>query len=86
MADRGGIGIADRVLGERYAATSETKPITQASTASHTATTDDKQEAYGRFSIAPTVLDGMQRSLSDLLSDEVMASPEAEIQSTTKRG
>ena len=64
MADRGGIGIADRVLGEHYAATSETKPVAQTATASQAVAADDKQEADSRFPIAPAVLDGMQRSLS----------------------
>jgi Rod binding domain-containing protein len=86
MADRGGIGIADRVLGDRYAATAETKPIAQTATASQAVAVDDKQEADSLFPIAPTVLDGMQRSLSELLSNEVTISPETEIQSTTKSG
>ena len=75
MADRGGIGIADRVLGKHYAATSETKPAAQTATASQPVSAGDKQEADGRFSIAPAVVDGMQRSLSRLLADEPAAPP-----------
>ena len=86
MADRGGIGIADRVLGDRYATTAGPKPIAQTASASQAVAADDKQEADSRFPIAPTVLDGMQRSLSELLSNEVTISPATEIQSTTKRG
>jgi hypothetical protein len=37
-------------------------------------------------SIAPAVVEGMQRSLSQLLTDDPAASPETEVQSTTKRG
>ena len=83
MADRGGIGIADRVLGQHYA--SEAKPVVQPATASE-ATADDRPDTDSQFPIAPAVLDGMQRSLSELLGDEIPASPEAGIQSTTKRG
>jgi peptidoglycan hydrolase FlgJ len=84
MADRGGIGIADRVLGERYA--TEADPTARVATSSQAATADDKREADSRLPIAPKVLDGMKRSLSELLSNDLAASPETEIQSTTKRG
>ena len=35
---------------------------------------------------APAVVEGMQRSLSQLLTDDLAAAPETEVQSTTKRG
>jgi peptidoglycan hydrolase FlgJ len=88
MADRGGIGIADRVLGERYAAQTEAKPApqTQAKPAMQAAETSIASQADPRTPIAPAVVEGMQRSLSQLLTDDPAASPDAEVQSTTKRG
>ena len=86
MADRGGIGIADRVLGERYAAQTEAKPATQAEAKPAAHEVGNAPQAEPPASIAPAVVDGMQRSLSQLLTDDPAASPETEVQSTTKRG
>ena len=84
MADRGGIGIADRVLGERYASQAEAKPAMKAAEVS------DAQQPDLEMSIAPAVVEAMHRSLSRLIADEPAASPEvksqAEVQPTTKRG
>ncbi|MDQ2704689.1 MAG: rod-binding protein [Pseudomonadota bacterium] len=80
MADRGGIGIADRVLGERYEAQTEAKPAIQEAVVNKVP--QDEPPAP----IAPIVVEGMQRSLSQLLTDGLTAPPQAEIQSTTRRG
>ncbi len=84
MADRGGIGIADRVLGERYASQSEAKPAAKA------AEVGIEQQSGLEMSIAPAVVEAMHRSLSRLITDQPAASPEFEsqvkIQPTTKRG
>ena len=50
MADRGGIGIADRVLGERYASQAEAKPAMKAAEVS------DAQQPDLEMSIAPAVV------------------------------
>ena len=84
MADRGGIGIADRVLGDRYAA--EARPVAQTAAPAQSATADDRREPGSQSLIAPAVLDGMQRSLTGMLTDDPAASPQTEVQSTTKRG
>lgn len=81
MAERGGIGIAERMLGEHY--TAEAKPAAE-TTASQATTSTGSTEPENRFLIAPTVLDGMQRSLSELLERDTTS--ETAIQSTTKRG
>ena len=73
MADRGGIGIADRVLGDRYAA--EARPVAQTAAPAQAATADDSRKPTAGSSIAPAVLDGMQRSLSELLTEDQAASP-----------
>ena len=86
MADRGGIGIADRVLGERYAAQTEAKPAPQAEAKPAAHEVGNAPQAEPPMSIAPVVVEGMQRSLSQLLTDNLSASPETEVQSTTKRG
>ena len=82
MADRGGIGIADRVLGERYASQSEARPAAKA------AEVGDAQQPDLELSIAPAVVEAMHRSLSRLIADEPAASLEsqAKVQPTTKRG
>ncbi|MEP9389723.1 rod-binding protein [Mesorhizobium sp. KR9-304] len=88
MADRGGIGIADRVLGDRYATAAQAAP--EAPAAKSLAAPEVDRGA----SIAPAVVEGMQRSLSQLITDELTASPESErptdgpteIQSITERG
>jgi flagellar protein FlgJ len=82
VAERGGIGIADRMLGGHYA--DEAKPVAEEATAAPAATADDVQKT-DRLLIAPAVLDGMQRSLSGILTDET-AAPDTEVQFTTKRG
>jgi flagellar protein FlgJ len=87
MADRGGIGIADRVLGERYAAQTEARPAPQAETKPVVHQVSNAPLVEPPVSIAPAVVEGMQRSLSRLLTDDLSASPETEVQSTTtKRG
>ena len=70
VAERGGIGIADRMTGARYA--DEAKPVAQTALGSPAAAVD-AQETDSQFLIAPTVLDGMQRSLSELLTDAATA-------------
>lgn len=84
MAERGGIGIADRMLGGQYVG--EAKSAAEAAKAIETAAPASAEAPLNRAFIAPAVLDGMQRSLSGLLSGEAAPSPEAEVQSTTKRG
>ena len=83
MADRGGIGIADRVLGERYAS-SEARPATKA------AEVGNARQPGPEPSIAPAVAEAMHRSLSRMIADEPAASPDVEsqtkVQPTTKRG
>ena len=84
MADRGGIGIADRVLGERYASR------TEARSAANAAEVGDAQQPDLEMSIAPAVIEAMHRSLSRLITDEPAAAPEFEsrvkVQPTIKRG
>jgi flagellar protein FlgJ len=88
MADRGGIGIADRVLGDRYAAAPKATPEVPA------AKSPAAPQVDPQVSIAPAVVEEMQRSLSQLIADDLAASPgsgsrtdsPAEIQSTTQRG
>jgi len=84
MAERGGIGIADRMLGQYDAAT--TKPSTEAGAATHATKAAGETAGDGRLSIAPAILDSMQRSLSDLLTGDPKSPPEASIPSTTQRG
>lgn len=78
VAERGGIGIADRMLGGRYAA--EAKPVAEAVAASRPAEPPNAPETGDQLRIAPAVLDGMQRSLSDLLTEA--ATTEDEVQPT----
>lgn len=84
VAERGGIGIADRVLGERY--TAEAKPSAEAPKADAATTSTHAAQSDSRFTVAPLVLDGMQRSLSELLTGDLGTSLQTAIQSTTKRG
>ena len=77
MTERGGIGIADRMLGEHYATTARADPA---------AAVSDTSVADGMPSIAPAVLEGMQRSLSELLAENPPPSAGVAVQSTTKRG
>lgn len=84
MAERGGIGIADRMLDQYDAA--KTKPSTEASASAPATKTAGEAVGDGRFAIAPAILDGMQRSLSDLLTGDLLSSPEASTPSTTQRG
>lgn len=74
VAERGGIGIAERMLGGRYAA--EAKPVAQAVTVSQpepALAATDAPETGGQPPVAPAVLDGMQQSLSGLLREAVAA-------------
>ena len=80
MADRGGIGIADRVLGERYASR------TEARSAANAAEVGDAQQPDLEMSIAPAVVEAMHRSLSRLIADEPEVKSRTEVQPTTKRG
>lgn len=79
VAERGGIGIADRMLGERYAA--EAKPAARTAAVSQPAEPRNTPETGGQLRIAPAVLDGMQRSLSDLLTEATESPTEDEVQS-----
>jgi len=79
VAERGGIGIADRMLGEHYAA--EAKPAAQTAAASQRAEPRNTPEPSGQLRIAPAVLDGMQRSLSELLTEAAASPAEDEVQS-----
>ena len=79
VAERGGIGIADRMLGGRYAA--EAKPVAEAVAASEPSqakAATNAPEAGDQLRIAPAVLDGMQRSLSDLLAQAAAAEDEVQ--------
>jgi Rod binding domain-containing protein len=74
VAERGGIGIADRMLGGRYAA--EAKPVAEAAAANQPSQAEaatNAPETGDRLRIAPAVLDGMQRSLSGLLTEAAAA-------------
>ena len=84
VAERGGIGIADRMLGEHYAA--EAKPAAQTAAASQPAEPQNTPATGDQLRIAPAVLDGMQRSLSELLTEAAASPTEDEVQPTTKRG
>ena len=66
-ARRGGIGITkkNRVLGGHYAA--EAKPVAETAAAGQAADAGNIKETDRRSLVAPAVLDGMQRSLSELL-------------------
>ena len=77
VAERGGIGIADRMLGGRYSA--EAKPVAEAAEASQPAASRNAPDASDQLRIAPAVLDSMQRSLSELLDQA--AATEDEVQS-----
>lgn len=84
MAERGGIGIADKMLGGQYDARAKS-PESTAPAAQMPETAQAKPA--GRFSpVAPAVIDAMQRSLSGLIADEPAARAETTVQSTTKRG
>jgi flagellar protein FlgJ len=80
VAERGGIGIADRMLGGRYAA--EAKPVAETTEASRPAEVGGATEGESRFRVAPVVIDGMQRSLSELLTEASALPAREEIQST----
>lgn len=79
VAERGGIGIADRMLGGRYAAEAKPAAGTSVASAPEQPTALNSTETSDEPGIAPAVLDRMQRSLSELLSE---ARAEDEIQST----
>jgi Rod binding domain-containing protein len=79
VAERGGIGIADRMLGGRYAA--ETKPVAEAAAASQPKQAEaatNVPETGDQLRIAPAVIDNMQRSLSDLLTDAAASADEVQ--------
>lgn len=80
VAERGGIGIADRMLGGRYAA--DAKPVAETAKAAPPVEAGNAMESDNRFGIAPVVLDGMQRSLSELLTEAAARSAKDEIQFT----
>lgn len=80
MAERGGIGIAGRMLGERYAA-AEARP----SGPGETAKANGTAPIDSRLDIAPSVLDAIRQSLSGLPGDG-LSPPEPQVPSTTKRG
>ncbi|MEW9835237.1 rod-binding protein [Mesorhizobium sp. ZMM04-4] len=80
IAERGGIGIADRVLGAHYATAAkptDAMPDTPAMAG---------PGESSRHPVAPGVLDGMQRALSALIADNPQPSDEIPVQSTSKRG
>ncbi len=88
MAERGGIGIADRMMGEYKSedgkkAVAASQPV-ETSVAATPASVAIPAEEPG-FAIAPVVLDEMQRSLTGLLSGDPAAA-EMQTKSTTKRG
>lgn len=70
VAERGGIGIADRMLGGRYA--DEAKPVAEAA-AGQPAESQNAPETGDQLHISPAVLDSMQRSLSELLTEAATA-------------
>ena len=84
MAERGGIGIADRMLGAHYAA--KATPGDQVVMVSEAIAPESANAAESRFRVAPSVLDGMQRSLAELLANDPVLSSQASVQPTTKRG
>ena len=71
---------------ERYAAQTEDRPAPQAETKPAVHQVSNAPLVEPPVSIAPAVVEGMQRSLSRLLTDDLSASPETEVQSITKRG
>ena len=78
VAERGGIGIADRLLSGRYAA--EAKPAAATETAS--GPVDAGREIHDPSRIAPAVLDRMQHSLSELLTEAAALPANDEVQFT----
>jgi Rod binding domain-containing protein len=84
MAERGGIGIADRMLGAHYAVSGKAAEADVASPSVTRAGQEDKTS--GRPLVAPAVLEGMQRSLSQLLDGEMPPSNATPTHSTMKRG
>lgn len=81
VAERGGIGIADRMLGGRYAA--EAKPAADTGTVSGSVDTGIGRESHDPLQVAPAVLDSMQRSLSRLLTEAAAMPANDEIQFTS---
>ena len=81
VAERGGIGIADRMLGGHYAA--EAKPVAETAAAGQAADAGNIKETDRRSLVAPAVLDGMQRSLSELLGAAAPSSAEDQVQFIT---
>ncbi len=80
VAERGGIGIADRMLSGRYAA--EAKPADGTETASSPVKTETVREIHDPSRIAPAVLDRMQHSLSELLTEAAVMPANDEVQFT----
>jgi flagellar protein FlgJ len=76
VAERGGIGIADRMLGGHYAG--EAKPAAEAAATSQPAESRNAPETGDQLHIAPAVLDGMQRSLSELLTEAAAGKDEVQ--------
>ena len=70
VAERGGIGIAERMLGGRYAP--EAKPAAEVGAVGqpeHAEAATSAPQTGEQLEVAPAVLDGMQRSLSRLLTE-----------------
>jgi len=80
VAERGGIGIADRMLSGRYAA--EAKPAAGAAMASSPVDAEIGRESHDPLRVAPAVLDSMQRSLSELLTEAEAMPANDEVQFT----
>ncbi|MCX7303238.1 MAG: rod-binding protein [Hyphomicrobiales bacterium] len=83
MAERGGIGIAGRMLGQYSAAGGASA---KAATGAQIPQIESKPDAGERLGIAPAILDSMQRSLSDLLTDDLRQSPGDLASTITQRG
>jgi Rod binding domain-containing protein len=80
VAERGGIGIADRMLSGRYAG--EAKPAADTATTGSPASAGNGREIHEPLRIAPVVLDRMQHSLSELLTEAAARSANDEVQFT----
>ena len=86
MAERGSIGIADRMLGGQYDARTKTPQSPAPAMQAPASERVQAGQAESSFTVAPAVIDAMQRSLSGLIADEPAASAETTVPSTTKRG
>jgi len=84
MSERGGIGIADRMFGQYDAA--KTRPSTETTASAQPKNSAGEAGGDGRIAIAPAILDGMQQTLSGLLTGELDSLSETSTPSTTPRG